>query len=410
MKSEDRKVTFESLLRDFLVYILPIKKLPKRLIKRLYGSPPNFIFLVHPRNKEEIYKVSPFLKNIKLFIPEKLFMKLISFCPFYVVSTAEWNNELYGWIISTSMLPEEMFSSADKISASVEKIIKFLRKFSHNSMYVGLAAWWPIVTNNGLLFRRMVKDEDKIIITNGHCATLISIYLSINKICRLANLEFNDLSLLIIGIGRMGFAVAETFNGKVHSIGIIDKNEVRLKVAKEKLEKKTNHSAIKTYLINNKENLENLINLLDEYAIWVCTTSSTDFIIKDVNALKGCIIIDDSRPEAFPRFYSTERYAVVLEGGLIKIDGITVDSDFGFGKQDNVFGCMAEAFMLALDKGNVLRPTLGEIDYSNFKNMLNFCRIHGISEGEFKSGQVKITDDFLIKIIKNKYLPSRANE
>jgi predicted amino acid dehydrogenase len=334
---------------------------------------------------------------------------MLTGCPAYMVSKVEWRGVVQGLVISTSIMPEDLFLKREDTSSQLSRIVSFIKKITDGKVYVGLAAWWPIVTNSGLAFKRVVNEDDRIVVTNGHTATLLSIYLIIDKICEIAGLKFSELNILIIGVGKMGSAVAELLNGKVNDIGIIDRNAIRMKTLEKNLLKKTSHSTIKRYEATDSFLSEKLTFILSKYDIAVCTTSNVNYLIKDPSLLRDCIIIDDSRPEAFPRIIDLERNVLVLEGGLIKFKGLELDSDFGFGKKDNVFGCMAEAILLALDNMQTLKPTLGDIDYDNFNKMLIYCKKNNITEGDLKSGQKEVTFELLRRIIKNKYTYSEKN-
>ena len=45
----------------------------------------------------------------------------------------------------------------------------------------------------------------------------------------------------------------------------------------------------------------------------------------------------------------------------MKIKGVKQKYDFGFGIGENVFGCLSESYLLAADKTNNLKPTLGDV-------------------------------------------------
>jgi predicted amino acid dehydrogenase len=108
----------------------------------------------------------------------------------------------------------------------------------------------------------------------------------------------------------------------------------------------------------------------------------------------GFVAIDDSRPEALPRDPRHKR--IILEGGLLKIKGVKLDYDYGFGQDENVFGCLGEAFVLALDQCKTLKPTVGDIDLENFHRVVDFCRKNCVSEGDLKSSDVLIMNDEII--------------
>jgi predicted amino acid dehydrogenase len=305
-------------------------------------------------------------------------------------------------VMSTSFLPQVLFSDREATLQELGRIVRFIRKLSRRNVYVGLAAWWPIVTNSGLAFKRFLQDDDAIIITNGHTATLLSIYLTVERIASLSVIPLSDLKILILGAGRVGGACARLLNGKVRSIGIVDTNEARGNTVRQELEGKVQKTALSVYVASDVFLQHSLPALLSEYDITICTASNTNYIIEDPAKLKDCIIIDDSRPEAFPRIVSEKDHAVVLEGGLIKFAGITVDADFGFGSSDNVFGCMAESIMLALDKMESLKPTVGEVDPGNFSAMAVYCKERRITEGALMSGGTLVPPGLLRSIIARK--------
>src|SRR3989338_7228429 len=114
----------------------------------------------------------------------------------------------------------------------------------------------------------------------------------------------------------------------------------------------------------------------------VCTTSNVRRILKPEEIPDNCIIIDDSRPEGIPRELKGNR--VVLEGGLMKISGIAQNYDYGFGIDENVFGCLAESFLLASGLSKSLTFTLGEVNFKNFLEMMSLCQKLNVTVGDFK--------------------------
>ena len=117
-----------------------------------------------------------------------------------------------------------------------------------------------------------------------------------------------------------------------------------------------------------------------------------NLLVDDASRLENCVIVDDSRPEAFPRVFSPEKKVLVLEGGLMNIPGVSLDSDFGFGTANDIFGCLAEAIILSIDDEKMLRPNVGEIDYENFYKMKKFCSSVNIKAGQLKCGQKIISE------------------
>ncbi|MFH0985791.1 MAG: hypothetical protein V1882_09710 [Candidatus Omnitrophota bacterium] len=398
-------VTLGTAFRDILVNFLPIKQLPAKWIKRLYGYDATFVFLTHPRDEEDIFFTFPLLAILRRVIPSKWILRFLSLFPCFVAAKVNSPQGLNGFFVSTPLLPSVLFQNRDKTLRNAKNIIRFVRKITTQKVYIGLAAWWPIVTNSGAAFDRFLEKNDRIVVTNGHAATLASIVLSVEKICEIASLPIKDLRLLVVGVGRMGGAVVQHFYGKANALGLVDQNEKRLDRVAQDLQQKTTVTKIEKFAVSENNFSDAILPALANYHIAVCTTSNVGYVIKDAALLRDCIILDDARPEAFPRIVNTDKRVIVLEGGLIKVKGIKTDSDFGFGSADNIFGCLAEAFLLNLDQLRTLKPTLGEVDPENFQMLLNVCKENEVTCGDFKSGWQIVADEMIKKVIEHKRKP-----
>jgi len=395
-------ITFITALRDIVVSLLPVSQLPAPWIKILYGRDVTFVFLTHPRDEKDIFCTFPLLAVLHRVIPSKWILGFLSIFPCFVAAKVVSPQGLNGFFISTPLLPSTLFQNRDKTLKNAKKIVQFIRKITTQRVYVGLAAWWPIVTNSGVAFERYLEKDDRVVVTNGHSATLASIVLSVEKICQIAALPIRDLKLLIIGVGKMGGAVAQHFFGRTSAMGLVDQNEKRLDRVAEDLRQKTASTKIEKIPVSDTGFSGAILPALVDYHIAVCTTSNVGYVIKDEALLKNCIILDDARPEAFPRIVDADRGVIVLEGGLIKVAGIQIDSDFGFGNSDNIFGCLAEAFLMNLDGLRTLKPTLGEVDAENFQKLLSVCKQNKITCGDFKAGWQLVNDDMIKKVIQSK--------
>lgn len=383
-------------LRDALIARLPQKL--SFIAKKLLPYSPDFIFLVHPRNEKDIESTFPFIKTLRQFLPESFCRKILSLSPCYIVSRVNAPAGRRGYVISTMSLPNKLFESRELTLKISNGSLSFFRNIASKRVYVGLAAWWPIVTNSGLVFAKQLSSKDIICITSGHTATLASIYLSVLRLCEIIQVPFSELRLLIVGVGKVGGAICDLAFQKVKKLGLIDKNPIRLQSVKKNILGKGETDSIELIPVTDENSEEIIVRKLSEYDITVCTTSNVGLLVKDETKLKDCIILDDSRPEAFPRIFSSENHVAVLEGGLIKIKNVELDSDFGFGTSDNLFGCLSEAVMLSLDNEKSFKPNIGEVDYDNMFRLIDFCKRSNIQIGEFKCGQKKIEDEDLAKI------------
>jgi len=213
--------------------------------------------------------------------------------------------------------------------------------------------------------------------------------MTVERIATSAGLPLSDLTIAVVGVGRMGANVARAFHGRVKELVLIDINEGNLRKVTDELQLCgiSNNVSIVHYKAGDPGFVR---EALARCHVGIFATSSFRNLLRIRDIPSGFVAIDDSRPEALPRDPKSER--IILEGGLLRIRGARVDYDFGFGQDDNVFGCLGEAFLLALDGGKVLKPTLAGVDMENFYRMLAFSRASGVCEGDLKSSEVSVSE------------------
>ena len=390
-------------IRDSIILFLPIKRIPSFLTKLLYGTHVHFAFLVHPRAYQDIFISSPFLKPLQFLLRKKNAIRFFFDATPFVLNKVHSLQGVNGLVVALMTMPELMFERRKDSEKRLVAALKLISKIGSVGTVVGLGGWWPMVTRRGLSIKEQAEKLG-LLVTNGHCGTLASIYLTIEKVARIGKLEKRDLCIAVIGVGKMGTNVARALNNKVKKLILIDLNESNLKKIKRSLEGHNNKTSI-DIVVSNSENVSSLKEILKDCHIGVCATSSLRNLLKLRDLPDGFIAIDDSRPEALPRDPKNER--IVLEGGLLKINGATIDYDFGFGQDDNVFGCLGETFLLALDKQQKLKPTLGDVDMENFFKVLDFCCANGVTVGDLKSSDASIGEaDIEAAFKKRKYSQS----
>ena len=254
-----------------------------------------------------------------------------------------------------------------------------------------------MVTRRGFALKPYAKSKN-IIITNGHCGTLISLFLSIKKMAKISNISLEELKVAILGVGKMGENLARVLYGKVATITLIDINERHLDFVEERLKKVMSDTDIQRY--TNRDDIGEMKDVLNNNHIVVCTASNIRRILRPRDIPDNCIIIDDSRPEGIARDLEGNR--IVIEGGLMKIRGLVQNYDFGFGIDENVFGCLAESFLLASDFSEELTPSLGKVNLEDFSKMISVCEKLDVTVGDFKCRDKVVKEDKIILVLKDK--------
>lgn len=387
------------ILRDTIIFLLPLRQIPSFTVKFLYGVKPTFIFFIHPRRTEDIYTAFPASVLMRRFLGKNLFLKIISKFPPTVLGVIRTPQDINGLIVTSPLLAENFLEKRKESLREAVRGLFFGSKLVEKGAVFGLGALWPMVTRRGLALKHYAKSKNiNITITNGHCGTLISIFLSIKKMADLSGIHLEELKIAILGVGKMGENLARVLYGKVATLTLVDINEVRLNFVEEKLRKAMSETDIQKY--TNRNDFGGIKEILENNHIVVCTTSNIRRILRSEDIPDNCIIIDDSRPEGIPRDLAGNR--IVLEGGLMKINGIVQDYDYGFGIDDNVFGCLAECFLLASHVSGELTPTLGEVNFENFYKMMSLCQKMNVIVGDFKCRDKTVDEDKIISILRSK--------
>lgn len=385
------------ILRDTIIFFLPIKRFPSFIVRFLYGIESKFIFFIHPRRTEDIYTAFPPSVLMRRLLGKTIFLKVIFlFCP-TVVSIIRTPQNINGLVVSSFLLPEFFLRKKKLALREAFRGLYFGSKLVPRNAVFGLGALWPMVTRRGLSLKRFAQARN-IVITNGHCGTLISLFLTIKNIAEISDIQLGELKVAILGVGKMGENLARVLYGKVATLTLVDVNEVRLNFVEEKLKNIMSETDIQKY--TNREDFGEMIKILENNHIVVCATSNVRRILRPEDIPDNCIIIDDSRPEGIPRNLKGNR--IVLEGGLMKIKGIVQNYDYGFGIDENVFGCLAESFILTSGFSKNLTPTLGDVNFENFYEMTSLCQRLNVSVGDFKCRGKIVERNKIISIIKNK--------
>ena len=389
------------IVRDLLVAWLPKSLVPNWLTLRLYGYVPDFAFVIHPRSLGDIFRSWPLGRRLRKVLPERLLLRLVSLCPAYVLSDVSVRH-LRGIVVTTTLLPLDLYHNKVETLRALKQVLNFIEKLSRKKVYVGLGGWWPSATDGGKDCRELVGPQSRLVVTNGQCATLLSLYQSIEKIAQLGEVSLDTLDVGIIGTGGTGGGLSELLNGSVRTIVLVDRDEARAQSLSNRLLREAIHSAITLQVVSDNDHVGMLGRLLSNCHVVICTTTNTGELLREEDLPAGCIVIDDSRPEAFPRVLDEANGRVVLEGGLVRFGCARVSYDFGFGRGDDLFGCLADACILALEEGKILQPTVGSVDRKNFRNMSKYCEVNAIVGGAFRSGRHFVPPALIRRIIREK--------
>jgi len=134
-----RKTSWRALfdyLRDIFIFSLPIARLP-RFLRLLFmqGIDPDFIFLVHPRRKEDISIAWPFALPIRLLLKRR-FYPFIRYLPPTILGTVKSPSGTNGLIVSSTWLPEALIRDRKGALKEARRCLCFASKISRKASYI----------------------------------------------------------------------------------------------------------------------------------------------------------------------------------------------------------------------------------------------------------------------------------
>ncbi len=392
-----------SYLRDSILFLLPMRKTPDHLLAMLGIKRPDFVFLVHPRSYADIFIALPFLSFLKFIFRKNLAIKALHKLPPFILNKISLPNGLVGYVMGQTTCPEYMLRYHKNSLNSLKTMITFASKISNDGVVVGLGGWWPMISKRGAAIESMAK-QIQVNLTNGHCGTLASIVMTIQKIAQASSTSANTLTVAVIGVGKMGSNVVKALKNKVKQIILIDISKKNIEAVKNEIGP---CAAVLSDCIFSRNNVHAFRKTIKDAHLAVCATSALRNIIKLSDLPEGFIIIDDSRPEAIPR--DPKKVRLILEGGLLKLRGAIADYDYGYGATDDFFGCLGEAYVLAANKLTSVKPTIGPVDEENFSKFLSWCQLNQVCEGSLRSAEQEVTDDDIISSFRLRGLVSKRD-
>jgi predicted amino acid dehydrogenase len=393
-----RSQTFFETLRNFLVTVLyayfPLP-LPKHNI--------DFVFLIHTRYVEDYSSVFPFLNGLKRW-SKPLYIWIIQHFPPCIIDHFDAENGLRGLLVSTPLLPDSLMKSRKKTQKEIYRVRKVLKKYcapNPRKIVLGLGGWWPMVSRKGQLFNEIFVKDDGYRITTGHTATVYSLVSTTMQLIEKSEIERHKINVAILGCGNIGSHCAEFLLDLGVQVTLIDVNQKKLRQLRKYFMHDYPNERIHTALFIPKR----IKRVLDTCHLGICATSNVGSIITAQQIPKHFSFIDDSRPEAIPRFsLADKRYT--LEGGLLNISGLRSRFNFGFGNDQNTLGCLSESYLLAWDSidAQIVKETVGQIDPHNFKMFSSFCDLKGIAPGDYKMGDQVIAEERLVHAIQKRHI------
>ena len=285
------------------------------------------VWIIHPRNMEDIFKQMPFLK----IFPKKYIHWMLRHTPPYIISTLKTNGLASGYIIAVPLLPED-FKNNKKLSLRrVQQAVRLAKELGIKKISVG-GFLSSVVERNNLSEKMNVSFFD---------GTNLLSHIIADKVENILTKQSDkQLSVAIIGATtKSGKLISELISQlSIKSLALIGRTQENLDALKEKCTCNKNCcSAILS--TTNKTVLKNA----DIVVLTTYIPDDTEIVpqLKD-----GSVFIAAIEPTS-PFVFDIEKKRpdiTVIKDILVKTPGLNAGIRTGISRQHS-FVCLSEAII-----------------------------------------------------------------
>jgi predicted amino acid dehydrogenase/ribosome-associated toxin RatA of RatAB toxin-antitoxin module len=293
-----------------------------------------------------------------------------------------------GCCIMATFIPEMMEKDIWSIFSKVVKACKIAEK--HGVGVVSLGGFTSIV---GERIGHEVANEVDVPVTTGNTFTAAMAIDGVLKAVQILDRDLSSLKATIVGgTGDIGSACARVLAEKVKQLTITGRTKRNLNLLKAELGKKRKAKIIAT--TDNRSAVKDA-----DIVIAAAASAST---ILEIDWFKpGSIICDVGYPKNISHANTARQDILIFSGGLTKSPTpITFPIDTGLPATDVLYGCFAEAIILALEKRfENFSFGRGKITLEKIEEIRAMGKKHGFEVSDFYWGD-KLVDESIINKVR----------
>ncbi len=304
-------------------------------------------FIIHPRNKYDIYKKFPFFKILPNIFLQLFERKSKPIVVGKILKTE--SKEEVGLIISLPMTAKTMLENRNLSEVRINEAVNL--GYNKNCNIVALGA----LTSSLVAAGRKVKN-DGVFVTSGHTFTVLNITSILYKVTSDLDIDLLNKNIAIVGAaGSIGSSVARVLakDKKIKNITLIDISRKLEKVKSLESELIDINSDLNIHITDE-------LTTLKEADFIITATNHEEALIKPEHLHAPCVIIDDAQPSDIHEDIYGMNGILVLEGGAAHTPGFACTINLGLRDKEDSFSCMAEGLLLT------------EIDISDAKDRQEF--------------------------------------
>lgn len=350
-----------------------------------------FAFMIHPLDTSDFARKFPFSRHL----PSRAIEAALRLLPPVVTSQitgieSATGAKAEGWFVGCTLTARQMLSlDQDYV---MRKIIRAAQKAEElGAGIVGLGAFTSVVGDAGVTVSKHVS----IGVTTGNSYTAGAGIQALEIAAVKMGISIEDCRVAVIGAtGSVGSACSHLLANRVSDLIIAARDRARLDALRQRLSAEHGLRVSITTDMTEATRQSDLV---------VTASSAVEAIIDPKDLKRGSVILDIARPRDVSRRVADERKDVlVIEGGVIKVPGKSVDFHFNFGFPPGLaFACMAETMILALE-GTYESFSLGrEYSAERVRRICQLADKHGFQVAGLRSFERALTDEQVESIRQN---------
>jgi len=342
---------------------------------------PEFAFLVHPRNIDDVYRKFPILK----YFPSALVRyALRHFRPIILTKVTGLISKKDGlrkdgMIITLTNIADDMLGDRKFASKKVIQAVKFAKK--KGAKIIGLGALTSPVVGGG----EDLVGRHGVAITNGNALTVAMTMEGIRKAAQIKKIVIADSVVAVVGAtGSIGEAVSMLLakDDMVKELIIVGRTPENLNLLSSKLKKifRPDFSII----------ISTDVSVIKKADVVVVATSSRNALIKENHLKENALIYDITQPQNVSISIKDKRKDILV------VDGAIVQLPNGSGPRFNIglpygttFACLAETMILAAEDSQN-NFSIGKVGLDQVSHISNLAEMY-----EFKLAPLRSWGDII---------------
>ena len=297
--------------------------------------------------------------------------------------------EVNGCFLVATFIPDMIEQDIWSVFSRVVKACKVAEKYGVGIVVLG--GFSALVTEK---IEQPINEQLDVPVTTGNAFTTAMAIDAVFKACGLLNLELQSSKVAIIGgAGHIGSACARLLAGKVSQITLADKTKTGLNGLKQELEEKhRTHIAVSS----------DYHSAVRDADIVIAAASVSASILNPDWFKPGAVVCDVGYPRNIHSAPSVRNDVFIFSGGLSTTPSrLSLPFDVGLPNEDTVYGCFAEAIILALEnrfesfsfaKTGITPEKVEEIRKLGLK--------HGFEVSDFYYGDKKVDESVIGEVKK----------